>query len=146
MSYWETYYHIIWATKYREPSIESDIESILYPYLVQKCNEFETTVYALNGDLDHIHLALSIPPKYAVSQVIKGLKGGSSHYLNQKVGLPFDFHWQRGFGALTFSQKNLKFVKDYIDNQKTHRRNDSTIALLKTISLPQSDLALLADK
>ena len=71
MAFWRNYYHLVWSTKNRQPYITPSVEKILYPFLVGKAKESETNVYAINGWVDHIHLIVSIPPKYAVAEVVK---------------------------------------------------------------------------
>jgi len=100
MSFWRLYYHLVWATKDREPLIRVEMESRLYTYLVRKAAELDVFVYAVNGCPDHVHLIVAIPPKHAVANVVKGLKGASSHYLNQGAGLAYEFAWQRGYGPV----------------------------------------------
>jgi putative transposase len=104
MSFWRLYYHLGWATKDREPMIQAEIEDRLYAYLVRKAAELGVYAYAINGCPDHVHLIVAIPPKHAVADVVKGLKGPSSHYLNQSAGLAYEFAWQRGYGALSLGE------------------------------------------
>jgi len=98
MAFWRLYYHLVWATQNREPLIKPEIEKRLYAYIVHKASELECFVYAINGWYDHLHLIIAIPPKYAVADVVKRLKGASSHDLNHGVGLDYEFVWQRGYG------------------------------------------------
>ncbi len=96
MSFWRTYYHIVWVTKNREALITPQIEPRLYGYIVNKAAELGVYVYALNGWTDHVHVVAAIPPKEAVAHVVKTLKGSSSHDLNQQYAPNALFAWQRG--------------------------------------------------
>lgn len=60
MPYWRLYYHLVWATKNREPLITPKIEGNLYGYLDRKAASHKATVYAINGDEQHIHVVVSI--------------------------------------------------------------------------------------
>jgi len=104
MSFWRTYYHLVWSTKNREPLIVPRAEDRLYAYLTHKAAELGAFVYAVNGCSDHVHLIVTIPPDVSVSQLVKQLKGASSHDLNQQ-GLDLHFAWQRGYGVLTLGQR-----------------------------------------
>lgn len=107
MAFWRLYYHLVWATKNREPFIQANIESRLYAYAVNKAAELACYVYCINGWYDHIHLIIAIPPKHAVAEVVKCLKGASSHDLNHGGGrLDYQFAWQRGYGALSLGSAN----------------------------------------
>ena len=49
MSFWRTYYHLVWATHNRQPLIDAAVEQRLFPYLEKKAAEFQAIVYAVNG-------------------------------------------------------------------------------------------------
>ena len=67
MPYWQTFYHIVWATKNREPLITPDVEAMIYGLIRSKAIGLGGTVFALNGMSEHVHLVASIPPAIAVS-------------------------------------------------------------------------------
>jgi len=120
MAFWRTYYHLVWATKNREHLIQPSIENRLYAYIVRKAAELDVRIYAINGWFDHVHLIVSIPPKQALADVVKHLKGASSHDLNHACGLDYHFAWQRGYGALTLGERQRPMAEEYVRNQKVH--------------------------
>lgn len=134
MSFWRNYYHIVWATDKRLPLILPAFEKQLYSYLVKKASESEVFVYALNGTHDHIHLVVAIPPKYAVADIVKSLKGGSAHYVNHVICPADSFAWQRGYGCLTVGEKQLPVAEAYVRIQKRHHAENSTNAWLERYS------------
>ena len=117
MPYWRTYYHLVWATKDREPLITPEVEKRLYAYLIRKAAEIGVRVYAINGGQDHIHLVVSIPPSQSIADVVHRLKGASSHNLGMQ-GVAFE--WQRGYGVLTMGEKQRSIAEDYVLKQKAH--------------------------
>jgi putative transposase len=125
MSFWRAYYHLVWATHDRQPLINDQVERLLFPYLHKKAAEFRVIIYAINAVPDHIHLVVAIPPRYSVAEVVKSLKGAGSHYLNQS-GLPFEFHWQRGYGVFTLGERQRAAAEAYVNNQKDHHRSGTT--------------------
>jgi len=125
MSFWRTYYHLVWATHNRHPLIDAEVERLLFPYLEKKAAEFQAIVYALNGVEDHIHLIAAIPPRYAVAEVVKSLKGASSHFLNHS-GLPIEFRWQRGYGVFSLGERQRPAAEAYVRAQKEHHRQGTT--------------------
>jgi REP element-mobilizing transposase RayT len=131
MAFHRLYYHLVWATKNREYLIQPEVEKRLYPYLVNKAAELGVYVYAINGWYDHIHLVAAIPPKHAVADVVKHLKGASSHDLNHAGGLGGSFAWQRGYGALTVSERQRPVAEAYVHNQKEHHQQQTTNAWLE---------------
>ena len=131
MAFWRLYYHLVWATKNREPLIQPEIEKRLYAYIVNKAAELESYVYSINGWYDHIHLVIAIPPKHAVAEVVKHLKGASSHDLNHGGELDYQFAWQRGYGALSLGERQRPQAEEYVANQKDHHQRQTAIAWLE---------------
>jgi putative transposase len=134
VSFWRLYYHLVWATKNREHLIQPETENRLYAYVVRKAAELDVYVYAINGWYDHIHLLVAIPPKLAVADVVKRLKGSSSHYLNHAGELPYEFAWQRGYGALTLGERQRPTAEVYVRDQKIHHGQGATNAWLERSS------------
>lgn len=103
------------------------IEPALYAYLVKRAAELEVyVVYAINGWNDHVHLLAAIPPKLAVADVVKLLKGASAHFVNHDLSYGERFVWQRGYGVLSCGERQRPFVEAYIHNQKQHRAKQTT--------------------
>jgi REP element-mobilizing transposase RayT len=126
MPFWRLYYHLTWATKNREHLIQPEVEGRLYGYIVNKAAELGVYVYAINGWHDHVHLVAAIPPKHAVADVVKRLKGVSSPDLNHAGGLDYQFAWQRGYGALTLGERQRPAAEEYVENQKQHHEQQTT--------------------
>ena len=118
MSYWRLFYHVVWGTKNRLPLIESAWEADLHGYIWGKGTALGCIPLAINGMSDHLHAALSIPPKLSVATLIGQLKGASSHYINEKHG--GTLVWQAEYGVVSFSERSLARVVDYVKNQKKH--------------------------
>ncbi len=74
---------------------------------------------------DHVHCLFLLNPKKSVSEVIKQVKGHSSHMINQHDLLNQKFAWQVGYGAFSVSKSNIKKVYQYIKNQKFKHRDKS---------------------
>jgi putative transposase len=122
MPFYKLYYHIVWGTKNRLPLITPKIEAGIYRNIVAKVCEFGGVVYACGGLYNHVHIAVSLPPKYALAQMIGQLKGSSSHFVNHVLGCEETFRWQNEYGVLTIGEKQLPWVVKYIKNQKKHHK------------------------
>ncbi|MFQ6057339.1 MAG: IS200/IS605 family transposase [Anaerolineae bacterium] len=79
MPYWRLFYHIVFATKNREPMITPDIEAELHGYLTGKATGLGAIVYIVNGTEDHVHVVASVPPKIALADFTGQIKGAASH-------------------------------------------------------------------
>jgi putative transposase len=133
MPYWKLYYHFIWGTKDRLPLILPTFESDLYRVITAKVKELEGFVHAIGGTEDHVHLAVSAPPKLALSKLVGDTKGNSSHFVNHILKPDFEFHWQEEYGVLSFGEKNLPAVVRYIHNQKQHHADGTLISAMEWI-------------
>lgn len=131
MAFWRLYYHLVWATKNREPLLGPQVEDRLYGYLVRKAAELGVYVYAVDGWHDHVHIIVAIPPAESVAGIVKRLKGSSSHDLNLAGGLEGAFAWQRGYGALSLGERQRPDAEAYVRNQKAHHAPQVTNAWLE---------------
>jgi putative transposase len=120
MPYWRLFYHVVWGTKNRLPLIESAWETDLYGYIWGKATALECIPHAINGMPNHIHVIISIPPKLSVATLIGQLKGASSHRVNKIFVSDKSFAWQAEYGVLSFPEKALSTLIEYVKNQKKH--------------------------
>ncbi len=131
MALWRLYYHLIWATKERQPLILPPVETNLYNYLIGKSDNLGCIIHAINGMPDHIHVIVSIPPKISITEYVRQIKGSSSHYLNEKYQQKFA--WQGGYGVFSVGVKNLEIAINYVKKQKQHHQNKTIIPALEQI-------------
>ena len=84
-----------------------------------KARDLECLVHTVAVQPDHVHIALSIPPKHAPASVIGQLKGGSSRLLRLREPELADvgFFWQREYGVVSFSGRDFQEIIEYITNQ-----------------------------
>lgn len=134
--YSEINLHITWHTKNNQPLITSPIEQPLYKFLTDKIrNTPETFFHAIGGISDHIHVAVSIPPTLQIAEWIGQLKGASSHFINKEIANQKVLEWQNGYGIVSFGSKDLKWVVNYVENQKEHHQQSKTFARLEKIEM-----------
>ena len=82
---------------------------------------------------DHIHMLVSIPPKYSVSQIMGYLKGKSSlmifeKYANMKYKYGNRHFWSRGFYVDTVG-RNKKVIEQYIRNQQQQDYEEEQLSI-----------------
>lgn len=77
-------YHVVWITKYRFKIIDKEIEIALKWILKETCDWKEIEILEGSVQEEHVHLYLSIPPKYSISDCVKWLKGKSAERLLKK--------------------------------------------------------------
>ena len=125
MSYVTLTYHIVIATYGRLHSIDPDYETELYRFIFTYLKNRDVYVRRIGGMPDHVHILCDIPPKYAISEVIKGLKAESSKYLLSNPHFPHWQKWSRRYGCFAVSADKREIVKNYIMNQRSHHITQS---------------------
>jgi putative transposase len=116
----EIYLHFNWHVKDDRPTLRPDIELLVHRLIKDRCRRTKGVYFhGIGGTETHIHLAINIEPHVTISELVKDLKGGSSHDLNAELGRK-ELYWQRGYGVVSFGRNNLEWVLRYIANQKEH--------------------------
>lgn len=130
---WNCKYHVVFAPKYRRKVFFSDKREEIRDIIRKLCAW--KGVEIIEGEIcpDHVHLLLSIPPKYSISSFMGYLKGKSSMIIFQKFGnMKFAYRnrefWCRGYYVDTVG-KNTKAIKEYIANQLEADKQMDQLAL-----------------
>ena len=118
---WNCKYHIVFAPKYRRQVIYGKIKADIGIMLRKLCEYKQVEIIEAEACKDHIHMLVSIPPKYSVSQIMGYLKGKSSlmifeKYANMKYKYGNRYFWCRGYYVDTVG-RNKKAIAEYIRNQ-----------------------------
>ena len=121
---YDSKYHLIWIPKYRKKVIYGNLRRSLGEVLSELALQKESNI--IEGHLmgDHVHLLISVPQKYAVSQVVGYIKGKSAiHIARTYAGWRQNF-WARGYFVSTVG-RDEETVKKYIKKQEeTDRKID----------------------
>ena len=114
-------YHIVWATKYRYKVLFGNVRLRARDICRQVCGE--NGVEILHGVLsrDHVHMFVSVPPKVAIADLVRKMKGRSSYKLQREFpelkkrywGRKF---WGRGYFSTTNGAITENAVLQYLDN------------------------------
>ena len=118
---WECKYHIVFAPKYRRQIIYGKIKQDIGQMIRKLCEYKGVEIIEAEACKDHIHMLVSIPPQYSISQFMGYLKGKSSlmifeKYANLKYKYGNRHFWCRGYYVSTVG-KNKKAIAEYIRNQ-----------------------------
>lgn len=120
-SKWNCKYHIVFAPKFRRKAIYGNIRRDIGVILRKLCEQKGIEIIEAELCPDHVHMLLSIPPKYSVSQIMGYLKGKSSlmifdRHANLKYKYGSRHFWCRGYYVDTVG-RNRKVIEEYIRNQ-----------------------------
>jgi len=118
---WDCKYHLVWIPKYRKKVIYGNLRKYLGEIIRELAIQKECKVHEGHLMGDHIHMLVSIPPKYAVSQVAGFIKGKSAiHIARNYAGCQRNFtgqsFWARGYYVSTVG-RDEKIVREYIKRQ-----------------------------
>jgi putative transposase len=123
---WECKYHIVFIPKCRRKAIYEKLRKHLGGVFRQLAIQKESEI--LEGHLvaDHVHMLMSIPPKYAVAQVVGYIKGKSAIHIARTVGgrqrnFTGEHFWARGYFVSTVG-RDEKAIREYIQRQEEEDR------------------------
>ena len=74
---------------------------------------------------DHCHLFVGLHPAQSISDLAEEVKTAATKFIKKQPWMPFDFAWQKGFGAFSYSRSQLGTVIRYIENQQKHHAKKS---------------------
>ena len=126
MSRLNLYIHIVWVTQQRRPLLTPPIEEAVYKLILTEVQSAGYETLALNGMPDHVHLLLRCGPQIDLSLLMKKVKGLSAAMVNEMQGARYAFRWQEGYFAATVTPSHLPKIRAYVENQKTHHRENTT--------------------
>jgi putative transposase len=128
---WECKYHVVFIPKCRRKTLRRHLGEVFRRLAIQKECRIE------EGHLmpDHVHMMISIPPKYAVSQVIGYIKGKSAIHLarvygERKRNFVGQHFWARGYFVSTVG-RNEEMIREYIRNQEKEDTRLDQLNLLR---------------
>jgi putative transposase len=134
-SRWECKYHVVWIPKYRRKTLYGELRKYLGHVFKELARNRESEVLEGHLMLDHVHMLMSIPPKYSVAQVIGYIKGKSAihiarNYLGQKRNFTGQHFWARGYHVSTVG-RDEEVVREYIKAQELEDQRVDQLSLFK---------------
>ena len=118
---WDCKYHIVWVPKYRRKVLYGRLRRELGEVFHDLARQKDSRILEGHLQPDHIHVLISIPPKYSVVQVVGFMKGKSAiyiarAYLGQKKNYGGMHFWARGYYVSTVGADE-EVIRNYIRNQ-----------------------------
>ncbi len=131
---WECKYHLVFIPKYRKKVLYGQLRRELGPVLRELVRQKESEVIEGHLMVDHVHMLVSIPPKYSVAQVMGFVKGKSAiHiarvYAGRRKSFVGQHFWARGYWVSTVG-KDEAAVRRYIREQEQEDQRLDQLALM----------------
>ena len=119
---WACKYHVVWIPKCRRKVLYKELRKHLGDVLRQLARQRESVVEEGHLMADHVHVLLSIPPKYAVAKVVGFMKGTSAIHIARTYGgrqknFTGQHFWARGYYVSTVGRDEAT-IRDYIRKQE----------------------------
>ena len=119
---WECKYHVIFIPKRRRRALYAELRKHLGELFRRLASQKDSRIEEGHLMPDHVHMLISIPPKYAVSQVVGYIKGKSAIHLarvygERKRSFVGQHFWARGFFVSTVGRDETS-IREYIRNQE----------------------------
>lgn len=121
---WQCKYHVVWCPKYRFKILKGEIGKSVRDIIRELTEWRKIEILEGNVQVDHIHLVLSIPPKYSIAEAIGFLEGKSAIKI-------FDMHtelkkryWGRHFWAKGYCVSTIGLNEDQIREYVRQQMHD----------------------
>ena len=138
-TYSQIHIQVVFAVKNRRSMILDSWRDMLYNYIIAIIQNNRHKVLAIGGIADHIHILIGLRPSQSLSDLMKDVKGCSSKWINDNRLSDDWFLWQEGYGAFSYSKKDVPKVIQYIKNQAVHHKTQNMVSEYKTM-LEESDI------
>jgi putative transposase len=119
---WDCKYHVVFIPKYRRKTLYGQLRIHLGEVFRKLAGQKESRIEEGHLMVDHVHMMIAIPPKYAVSQVVGYIKGKSAIHLARVYGerrrnYQGQHFWARGYFVSTVGRDEA-VIREYIRNQE----------------------------
>ena len=133
-SVWDCKYHVVWIPKFRKKVLYSQLRIHMGEVLRELARQKESRVVEGHLMPDHVHMLISIPPKYAVASVVGYIKGKSAihlarNFMGRRKNFVGQSFWARGYFVSTVGLDEA-LVREYIKNQEQEDRRLEQLKLV----------------
>lgn len=117
------HFFVTFAVNNHSNLIRTAVRKKLYACIKSELRSLGCSCIAIGGMPDHIHILFTQNPTKAPADIIKHIKGHSSHYINALNLIPEHFSWQKGYGMLSIHSDNISQYTAQINNQSLYHRS-----------------------
>jgi putative transposase len=130
---WECKYHVIFIPKYRRKVLYGQLRRHLGEVFRRLARQKESEIEEGKMMADHVHMMISIPPKYSVAQVIGFIKGKSAihiarHFGERRRNFVGHHFWARGYFVSTVGRDET-VIRRYIRRQEAEDQRQDQLSL-----------------
>lgn len=129
----QIYYHIIYSTKHRQPTLTENHRERLFRYMWGILEKKNCHLYRIGGTDDHVHILTSVHPSVALADLVRDVKTSTTGWIKDERIFSGFRGWQDGYGAFTKSHADKDTVIEYIKRQKEHHASESFLDEFKRL-------------
>lgn len=128
---WYCRYHVVWVPKYRKRAIFGQLRRGIGKILRELCKRYGVDLIEGHALPDHVHLLLSVPPKFSVANTVGFLKGKSAirihrEYVGRKRNFTGYHFWARGYCVSTVGLDEAT-IQRYIRHQQSEEKKQERL-------------------
>jgi putative transposase len=133
-TYTQILYHIVFATKYRKPSLaDRQNRKKLFAYMAGVISNRKSKPIIINGVEDHVHILVNVHPGICIADLVRDIKISTNKFIRTERLFPTFESWQEGYGAFTRSNDSLHRLRSYIANQEIHHQKIDSSSELRQL-------------
>ncbi len=121
-TYTQLYIQFVFAVKGRQHLIPKAHKEELHQYLTGVIQSDKHKLLQIHCMPDHAHLFIGLHPAQSISDFAESIKTAATKFIKRQPWMPYNFSWQRGYGAFSYSRSQIPAVAKYIENQEIHHR------------------------
>jgi putative transposase len=122
-TYTQIHIQAVFTVQNRDCIIRNKWKNELYKYITGIVQNNNHKLLAIGGMPDHVHILFGLRPAQSLSDLMQDIKGDSSKWINEKKLVNGKFSWQEGYGAFSYSKRDVPNVINYIINQEIHHKH-----------------------
>lgn len=119
-TYTQLFIQIIFAVKGRQSLIPFQLRETLHKYMTGVLQNDNRKLLSIFCVPDHTHAFVGMNPDISIADMVQDVKRASTNFINHSKLINTHFNWQKGYGAFSYSKKQVPDVIDYILRQEEH--------------------------
>jgi putative transposase len=120
MPYVKVWIHLVWSTKNRRPFLTDEIRPTVFQHIRDNAKVKGIFLDFIGGYREHMHSLVSLGTDQTISEIVRLMKGESSHWINQNGLIRSKFAWQTDYFCVGVCESLIDKTRNYIRNQEAH--------------------------
>lgn len=121
-TYTQIHFQLVFAVKHRQALIQKSWRERLHTYITGIVQNNGHKMLQINSRPDHIHILIGYRPSQSLPKLVEEIKTSSNAFINDNKLSQFQFAWQNGYAAFSYSRSQVSAVATYIERQDEHHR------------------------